>query len=112
MFHHFHPLWVRHCDLVRHPFSMPLTKRPRTFLILKRSSQVSKGIHARRGRFQACKDSYLGNDPHDGDDLFGWWRIHNERVLKINGVPLEDFRGLSEDHFRFVSRTDAGQGSL
>ena len=41
--HSFHPVWMRHCNLVRQPFPLHLTKGPRTFLILRRSSQVRRG---------------------------------------------------------------------
>ena len=43
---------------------------------------------------QRALSGQLLRDPPGGEDLFGWWRIHNERVLETNGVPLEDFRGL------------------
>ena len=92
-FHHFHPLWARHCDLVRQSFPLYLTEGPRTFLILKRSSQVSKGYTHTEGAFKPAR-THLQIDPHDGASLFGWWRITNERTLKANGVPLEAFRGL------------------
>ena len=53
--HNFHPLRVRYCDLVRQPFSLHLTKGPRTFLILKRSSQVSKGYTHTKGTFRPAR---------------------------------------------------------
>ena len=54
-FHHFHPLWVRHCDLVRQSIPLHLTKGPRIFLILKRSSQVSKGYTHTEGAFRHAR---------------------------------------------------------
>ena len=55
-FHHFYPLWVRHCDLVRLPFLLHLTKGARTFLVLmKRSSQVSKGYTHTEGAFRPAR---------------------------------------------------------
>ena len=54
-FHYPPPLWVRHCDLVRQPFPLHLAKAPRTFLILKRSSQVSKGHTHTDGAFRPAR---------------------------------------------------------
>ena len=98
MFHHFQPLWVRHCDLVRQPFPLHPTKGPRAFLILKRSSQVSKGYTLTEC---ACRPArtHICRDPHDGDGHFGWRRIHNKRTLKAN----ESLFRLSEDSLKIIS---------
>ena len=92
-FHHFLPLWVRHCELARQPFPLYLTKGPRTFLILKRSSQVSKGYMHTEGAFKPAS-THLQRGSHDGASLFGWWRITSERTLKANVAHLEAFRVL------------------
>ena len=114
---HVHPPWVRHRNLVRQSFPLHLTKGPQTFLIMKRSSQVSKGYTHTEGAFRParthiCRERERERDPHDRDGLFSWWRIPNERTLNANGAPLEAFRGFSEDHFRSVGGADAGQRSL
>ena len=83
-------------------FSFAPDERPKNIPDPEEVISGQQRIHAYRGRFQACKDSYLQRDPHDEDGLFGWWRIPNESTLKANGAPLEAFRGLSEDHFRYI----------
>ena len=92
-FHPFHPLWKCHCDLVSQSFPLHLTKGQRTFLILKKSSRVSRGYTHTEGAFRPAR-THLQRDPHDADGLFGYWRIPNVGTLKVNSAPLEAFRGL------------------
>ena len=57
-FYIFYPLCMCHCHSVRQHFPLHPTEGPRTFLILKRSSQVSS-THTYRGRTQSCKGKRL-----------------------------------------------------
>ena len=83
-------------------YSFALDKKPKNIPDPEEVISGQQRIYTYRGRFQARKDSYLQRDPHDGDGFFGWWKIPNERTLKANGSPLEAFRELFEDHFRYI----------
>ena len=80
-------------------------KGPRTFLILKRSSQVSRGYTYIQTTIQACK----AKDSHICREIFKTQMassvgggFSNVRTLKANGAPPKAFRGLTEDHFGLI----------
>ena len=81
-------------------FSFAPNKRPENIPHPEEVISGQQRLHAYRGRFQVCKDSYLQKNPHDADGPFGYWMIPNV-VSRLMVHPLslsED----SEDHFRYM----------
>ena len=98
----FPTLWVCHCDSVRQPFPLHPTKGPGAFLVLTRSSQVAAITHTHtEGDFRPAS----GNDSHITTQMASsvGGGFSNKRLLNVNGASPEAFRGLFEDHFRFIA---------
>ena len=96
---------MRHCDSVRQSFPLRSTKGPRTFLILKMSSQVSRGyIHTEDAfRLAKAKEFHVRREILMTQTASSVGRgFSNARTLKVNGAPPEAFGGLSEEHFGLI----------
>ena len=93
------PLWVRHCDLVSQPFPLHLTKGPKTFLILKRPSQVNRGDKHTGGAFRSamthiCREILT---MQMASSVGGGFRIRGPSRLMVHLLRL------SEDSLKIIS---------